>query len=57
MANEIKKVETFLGATKIEFDVEEYRKPFEYHKRPNKQFTSVSSDGGIDDWGDYALEQ
>lgn len=56
MKKEIKKVDTFYGATKIEFEVYEYEKPFEYHKRPRNENTSISSDGGIEDMGNYALE-
>lgn len=56
MENEKKYIETLLGAAKIEFEVDEYMKPFEYHKRPNNRYSSVSSDGGIEDYGNYALE-
>lgn len=57
MKNEKKYVETFYGATKIEFEVDEYEKEFEYHKKPYDRYTSVSSDGGIEDYGNYMLEQ
>lgn len=56
MKNEKKYYETLLGATKIEFEVEWDEKPFEYHKHTKNQNTSISSDGGIEDWGNAILE-
>lgn len=51
------KVTVFLGAVEVEFEVRENEKGFEYYEMPWEKYMSVNNDGGVDDWGNYILEQ